>query len=109
MAPQSLLYPGDVREQQESGKGIGFARDLALYTLARLAMVAVVIGILVSFKVPLLVAAVVSIIFVMPLSMLVLGTLRRRVAFGMAERTEARRQRRAELHAQLSGKRDEQG
>lgn len=89
-------------EQAESSQG-GLARDLTMYTMARLGMLAVTIAILILCGVPLLVAAIVSIVVVMPLSMLVFADLRRRVATGMAERAEVRRQRRSELKAQLRG------
>ena len=81
------------------------ARDVALYTVARLAMLVAATVVLMLFQVPLLVAAAVAVVLVMPLSMLVLGSLRRRVAVGMAERAQQRRARREELRAQLRGER----
>ena len=80
--------------------------DIALYTVARLGMLALVLAVLMLLGVPFLVAAAVSVVVVMPVSMLVFGKLRRRVATGMALRGEQRRQRRAELQAQLRGERD---
>lgn len=109
-----------MREQQESGTAeeagaaeLGtarevkpnLARDIALYTVARLGMVAAVTALLVQTTVPLLVALAVAVVVVMPLSLLVFGKLRRRVAVGMAERTAERRARREELRAQLRGDR----
>jgi ABC-type bacteriocin/lantibiotic exporter with double-glycine peptidase domain len=103
-----------VQEQQEVGTrsedpaGVpkpSLARDIALYTLARLSMVVVVAAALMLVRVPGLVALAVSVVVVMPLSLLVFGQLRRRVAAGMAERAADRRARREELRAQLRGER----
>ncbi|WP_343231396.1 DUF4229 domain-containing protein [Saccharopolyspora ipomoeae] len=79
------------------------ARDIALYTVARFGLVAIVAALLMLAQVPVLVAIAVSVVVVMPLSLLVFGRLRRRVAIGMAERTEDRRQRREQLRAELRG------
>lgn len=79
------------------------ARDIALYTVARFGLVAIVAALLMLAQVPVLVAVAVSVVVVMPLSLLVFGRLRRRVAIGMAERTEDRRVRREQLRAQLRG------
>ncbi|WP_344685897.1 DUF4229 domain-containing protein [Saccharopolyspora taberi] len=97
-------------EQQEDQVTAGstLARDVALYTVARLAMLVAATGALMLFGVPLLVAAAVAVVLVMPLSMLVFGTLRRRVAVGMAERAAERRARREELRAQLRGDREDE-
>jgi hypothetical protein len=111
----------DVQEQQdrasEESAGAGsseppapghdLARDLTLYTLARIGMLVALTGVLTLFMVPLLVAAAVSVVVVMPLSLVVLRGLRHRVAVGMAERSAQRRARRDELRAQLRGERDE--
>ena len=83
------------------------ARDIALYTLARLALLLAVTAVITACGVPLLVAAAVSVVVVMPVSMLVFGGLRRRVATGMALRSRQRAARREELRAQLRGDRDE--
>jgi ABC-type bacteriocin/lantibiotic exporter with double-glycine peptidase domain len=103
-----------VQEQQEAGtrdedpaRGAkpNLARDIALYTVARLSMVVVVAAALMLARVPGLVAVAVAVVVVMPLSLLVFGQLRRRVATGMAVRTAERRARREELRAQLRGER----
>lgn len=99
------------QEQQRADGDAGSAtliRDIALYTLARLGLVAAVTTALLLFRVPLLVAVAVAVVAVMPLSLLLFSGLRRRVAAGVAERTEARRARRAELESQLRGERDEE-
>lgn len=93
-----------------TGSAAHVARDLALYTIARLGMLVVVAAILALVGVPLLVAAAVAVVFVMPLSMLVFGSLRRRVATGIAVRKQERQQRRERLRAQLRGDEvDDQG
>ncbi|SEG89936.1 Protein of unknown function [Saccharopolyspora kobensis] len=68
-------------------------------------MVIAVAALLMLAKVPALVALAVSVVVVMPLSLLVFGKLRRRVAIGMAERAAERKARREELLAQLRGDR----
>ncbi|WP_433870377.1 DUF4229 domain-containing protein [Saccharopolyspora sp. CA-218241] len=93
-------------ESPERTRSSSLATDVVLYTLARFGMLAVAIAALMLFGVPLLVAAAVGVVLVMPLSMLVFGTLRRRVASGMADRAAERRARRDELRAQLRGDRD---
>lgn len=95
-------------EPEEQERGTHLARDIALYTLARLGALVLATGVLVLFQVPLLVAAAVSVVLIMPLSMLLFAPLRRRVAVGMAERTADRRRRREVLRAQLRGERDEE-
>ncbi|MER7012315.1 DUF4229 domain-containing protein [Saccharopolyspora sp. NPDC000359] len=92
-------------EPAAQGAASTLARDIALYTVARFSMVIVVAVLLMLVNVPVLVALAVSVVVVMPLSLLVFGNLRRRVAVGMAERGAARRARREELMAQLRGER----
>ncbi|MDA3649059.1 DUF4229 domain-containing protein [Saccharopolyspora indica] len=99
-----------MQEQQQSGTASQgakstLARDIALYTVARFAMVIAVAALLMLAKVPALVALAVSVVVVMPLSLLVFGKLRRRVAIGMAERGAERKARREELLSQLRGDR----
>ncbi|MCA1187704.1 MULTISPECIES: DUF4229 domain-containing protein [unclassified Saccharopolyspora] len=96
-----------MQEQQtevvaESSPPTNLARDIALYTVVRLAMLLVVTAVIALCGVPLLVAAAVSVVVVMPLSMLVFGGLRRRVATGMVHRAR----RREQLRAQLRGDRE---
>ncbi len=87
--------------------GRSLAADIALYTVARFGLLAALAAVLVVFGVPLLVALAVAVVVAMPLSLVVFGRLRRRVAAGMAERSERRRLRKEELRAQLRGERDE--
>lgn len=78
-------------------------RDVLLYVLARLAMVAVVAVVLALVGVPLPVALALGLVVALPLSLLVLRGLRGRVAVGLAERAERRRTQRDRLRAELRG------
>lgn len=82
-------------------------RDLTLYTLGRIALVAAVMALLVLFDVPLLVAAAVAVVVALPLGMLVFRTLNHRVTAALADRGEDRRVARDRLRAELRG--DQQG
>jgi Flp pilus assembly protein TadB len=84
-------------------------RDLTLYTVARLGLLAVVAGVLVVAHVPLLVALVVAVVVAMPLSLVVFRGLRARVTAGLAERGAARRAERDRLRAQLRGEEPTEG
>nr|WP_281361298.1 DUF4229 domain-containing protein [Actinopolyspora biskrensis] len=82
------------------------AFDIALYTVARFGLLAVLAGALVLFRVPLLVALAVAVVVAMPLSLVIFPGLRRRVAAGVAERSRVRRQHKERLRAQLRGTAD---
>ncbi|WP_019852697.1 DUF4229 domain-containing protein [Actinopolyspora mortivallis] len=84
----------------------GLAWDIAAYTVARFGLLAVLAGVLVFFRVPLLVALAVAVVVAMPLSLVVFSGLRRRVAEGLAERARIRQQRKQRLRAQLRGTAD---
>lgn len=79
------------------------ALNVAMYTLARIAIVAVLTVVLVLLGVPLLVAVLVSLVAGLPLSMLVLRGLRGRVSEGLAVRFGRRRRERERLRAELRG------
>ena len=78
-------------------------RDVTLYVLARLGMVAVVMALLMLVNVPLLVAMAVGVVVALPLSLFLLKGMRARVAAGLNERGEARKAERERLRAQLRG------
>jgi hypothetical protein len=78
-------------------------RDLALYVLARLALVAVVAVVLVLVNVPLLVALAVGFVVGLPLSLLVLRGRHEKITGGLAARGMARRAARDQLRAELRG------
>lgn len=76
-------------------------RDVLLYTLARLVIVAVIVGVLLLVHVPLLVAFAVGIIVALPLSLLLLKKLRSRVASEISDLGAQRRSERDRLRAEL--------
>jgi hypothetical protein len=79
------------------------ARDVALYSLARLLLMAAITLLLVVAGVPLLVSILLAVIVALPLSMLLLGSLRARVNAGLAEVMARRRAERERLRRQLRG------
>ncbi|NNH75419.1 DUF4229 domain-containing protein [Nocardia uniformis] len=91
------------------GAGSRLARNLALYTLARLAMVvvltAVIIGVagLVKVEVPLIVAALFALLIAMPLSMMLLKSLRTKVNQDIAVVDAKRRADKEQLRSRLRG------
>ncbi|MDQ4020090.1 MAG: DUF4229 domain-containing protein [Actinomycetota bacterium] len=86
--------------------GSALARDVALYSAARLALVAVLALILVLAGVPLLVAVLLALVVALPLSMVLLRSLRIRVNVGMAAAGARRRAERGRLRNQLRGEQD---
>ncbi|HEU5472003.1 MAG TPA: DUF4229 domain-containing protein [Actinophytocola sp.] len=78
-------------------------RDLALYTLARIGLVAAVGGLLLLFGVPLLVSLAVAIVAGFPLGLLLFRGLNQRVTASLAARGAARSAERDRLRAQLRG------
>ncbi|WP_433198682.1 DUF4229 domain-containing protein [Nocardia sp. CA-107356] len=101
--------------QQTAGTGARLARNLALYTLARLGLVVVItaaiIGVarLVSVDIPLVVAALFALIIAMPLSLTLFKKLRARVNEDIAIVDAKRRQDKAQLRARLRGDDDPTG
>ncbi len=79
------------------------ARDLTLYTLGRLVLIAAVTGLLVLFDVPLLVALAVAVVVGFPLGLLVFRGLNQRVTAALAERGKERMDARERLRAELRG------
>ncbi len=95
--------------RQTSAPGRRLAVNLALYTLARLVLVAVVTAIivvgarLVSVEVPLIVAVLFALIIAMPLSLTLFKKLRAKVNEDIAVVDEKRRKDKAQLRARLRG------
>ncbi|MEU1983537.1 DUF4229 domain-containing protein [Nocardia sp. NPDC019395] len=89
--------------------GRRLARNLALYTLARLVLVAILTAVimagawLVSVQVPLIVAVLFAIVIAMPLSLTLFKGLRAKVNSDIAAVDERRRQDKAQLRARLRG------
>ncbi|GAB91048.1 DUF4229 domain-containing protein [Gordonia rhizosphera] len=104
----------DITAAQGAGTGkpptVGsVALSVALYTVARLGLVvalaAVIMGVgaLVGVQIPLLVAAVFSVLIALPLGMVLFKSLRLRVNSQIAAVDADRRQRHDELQAKLRG------
>lgn len=79
------------------------AVTLALYTLARLALLAVIAGLLVLAGTPLIIALLVALVVALPLSMLVFRGLRGRLDLAVAASRARRAHERAALRAGLRG------
>lgn len=96
-------------EKQPSEKQYSLAALVGLYTLARLALVAVIFGIiylalrLIGQPVPLIVIGMFSLIIALPLAFFVFQGLRKRVSAGIALHEQARREHKVELHKRLRG------
>lgn len=107
--------PRGVPERQSAGAGKRLARNLALYTLARLALVVlltvVIVGVakLVEVDIPLVVAALFALIIAMPLSLTLFKRLRTRVNEDIAVVDEKRRHDKAQLRARLRGESESGG
>jgi hypothetical protein len=88
---------------QNPPTGPALARDVALYSAARLALVAVTALPLLLAGVPLLVSLLLAVVVALPLSMVLLGSLRSRVNAGLAVVVARRRAERDRLRRQLRG------
>ena len=76
---------------------------LVAYTLARLCLVGAVTGLLVLAGVPLVLAVLIGLVAALPLSMLLLRGLRKRMDAGLAVVREQRSAQREVLRARLRG------
>jgi hypothetical protein len=83
--------------------GSALVRDVALYTVARLAMVVITALLLVLAGIPLLVSILLALVVALPLSMVLFGSLRARVSAGLTMRAARRRAERDRLRRQLRG------
>jgi len=81
----------------------GVAVTLALYTLARIALLAVIAGLLLLAGTPLIIALLVALIVALPLSMLLFRQLRARLDAALAASRARRAQEREALRAGLRG------
>ncbi|USI89325.1 DUF4229 domain-containing protein [Rhodococcus pyridinivorans] len=92
----------------QAGAG-SLIRDVALYSVARLALV-VVLTLLILYvprafgvEIPLLVAALFAVLIALPVSLVLFASLRRRVNVGIAAVDERRRTERADLEKRMRG------
>jgi hypothetical protein len=83
--------------------GSSLVGTLVAYTLARLCLVAAVAGLLVLAGVPLILAILIGVVAALPLSMLLLRGLRKRMDEGVAAVQERRAAQREVLRARLRG------
>lgn len=85
------------------------ARDVTLYSVARLLLVAVLTAVILfgaklfGVDVPLLVAVLFAVLIALPLSLVLFAKLRRRVNESIADVDAQRRSDKAELRAKLRG------
>lgn len=83
--------------------GSALARDIVLYSAARLGMVTAVALLLLLTGMPLLVSILLALVLALPLSMVLLRSLRVRVNAGLATAGARRRVERDRLRSQLRG------
>lgn len=102
--------PGNPGRSGNAGTDRGtLARDVALYSLARLGLVLVLAVVILylprlfGVEIPLLVAALFAVLIALPLSLVVFAPLRRRVNAGIASVDARRRADRADLQSRLRG------
>ena len=79
-----------------------FGRDIALYTAARIGLLAVIAFLLTLAHVPLLIAIAVGLVLAWPLSLVLLRGLNARIAAALTERRAERLKMRAELRGEGS-------
>lgn len=91
--------PSNVQPVQDK-PGAHLGRDIALYTLVRIALVGAVTGILVLFDIPLLVSVAIAVVVGFPLGLLLFRSLNARVTAGLADRYAERDRLRAELRGE---------
>ncbi|MBV6761539.1 DUF4229 domain-containing protein [Rhodococcus opacus] len=110
--PEDQVEPADSSAKAKQGGRVTkgqLARDVAIYSIARLLLVvvigAVILGVasLVGVAVPLLVAAIFAVLIALPLSLLLFAKLRKRVNEGIATFDAQRRADQADLRARLRG------
>ncbi|MFI1464633.1 DUF4229 domain-containing protein [Nocardia carnea] len=95
--------------QPGTSPGRRLARNLALYTLARLVLVVILTAVImagawvVSVQVPVIVAVLFAIVIAMPLSLTLFKGLRGQVNSDIAAVDERRRRDKAQLRARLRG------
>ncbi|MGW5312515.1 DUF4229 domain-containing protein [Nocardia thailandica] len=95
-----------------AGAGKRLARNLALYTVARLGLVVIIAAVivlvanLVGVEVPLIIAVLFALIVAMPLSLTLFKKLRAKVNEDIAVVDARRRQDKAQLRARLRGDED---
>lgn len=90
-------------EHPHSGQRLGLAATVGLYTLARLALVAIVTALMLLAGTPFLISLLIGLIVALPLSMVLFRGLRSRLDVALAESHSRRSRERAALRARLRG------
>lgn len=99
----------DANPSTHPGTGSALARDVALYSLARILLVVVLtvailyVPKLLGVEIPLLIAALFAVLIALPLSLVLFKPLRVRVNEGIAAVDERRRAARADLEGRIRG------
>ena len=100
-----MSAPADPRAR--SAREPGLAATVALYTLARLGLLALIAALLLTAGTPLVIALLVALIVALPLSMFVFRGLRTRLDVALAAARARRGEERAALRARLRGEEPE--
>jgi hypothetical protein len=98
-----MSAPAGPDRETRSSERPGFATVLALYSLARLGLVAVVAGLLLLAGAPLVIAVLVALVVALPLSMWLFRGLRSGLDEALAAARARRGAERAALRARLRG------
>jgi hypothetical protein len=101
--PRIMSAPAGPDRAARPAEGPGLAAVVALYSLARLGVVAVVTGLLVLAGTPLVIAVLVALVVALPMSMLLFRGLRSRLDEALASARARRGAERAALRARLRG------
>ena len=96
-----MSAPADPRAR--SAREPGLAATVALYALARLGLLALIVALLVMAGTPFVIALLVALIVALPLSMFVFRGLRTRLDVALAAARARRGEERAALRARLRG------
>jgi hypothetical protein len=99
----TMSAPAGPDRDTRPSEGPGIAAVFALYSLARLGLVALVAGLLLLAGTPLVIALLVALVVALPLSMLLFRGLRSRLDEALASARARRGVERAALRARLRG------
>jgi hypothetical protein len=106
MSTSEPTSPGAPGSSAPAVRPRSIAAVLGMYTLARLALLAAIAGLLVLAGAPLILAVLVGLIVALPLSMLVFKRLRGQLDAVLDEARQRRSRERAALRARLRGEPD---
>lgn len=101
--PRIMSAPADPDRVARPSEGPGVAAVFALYALARLALTALVAGLLMAAGTPLIISVLVALVVALPLSLLLFRGLRSRLDEALTTSRARRGAERAALRARLRG------